>query len=139
MRLSLEEYALRLAATAALRCEDPYLQVGSCILRDDGSVASMGYNGPPPGINIDWSNRDSRRGRVVHAEANALRFIQPGEGYLLASTHCPCEECIKLIRSYGIYEVVYLDPLQGPQYSMEDIEALAEEFGMNLVHAPDEL
>ena len=45
---------MELAIAASLRSEDPYVQVGSCILREDMSVASVGYNGAPSGIEIDW-------------------------------------------------------------------------------------
>ena len=62
-RLDWEEYALELARVAALRSEDPFMKVGACVLRHDNSVAGLGYNGAPPGIEIDWSNRDERRKR----------------------------------------------------------------------------
>ena len=79
-RLTWLEYGMELAKTASLRSEDPYVQVGCCILRPDNSIASLGYNGAPPGVDINWSDRDDRRKRVIHAETNALRFIKPGEG-----------------------------------------------------------
>ena len=71
-RLSWLEYGMQLAKTASLRSEDPYVQVGCCILRPDNSIASLGYNGAPPGVDIDWSDRDDRRKRVIHAATNAL-------------------------------------------------------------------
>ena len=59
-RISWEEYALELAKVSSRRSEDPYVQVGACILRLDNSVAGLGYNGAPNGIEIDWSDRDER-------------------------------------------------------------------------------
>ena len=107
MRISWEEYALRLAETGAARSEDPFERVGACVLREDYSVAGIGYNGAPPGIKIDWTNRDSRRKRVVHAEVNALRYVRPNEGFLLACTLMPCQDCIKMVANYGIKRVYF--------------------------------
>ena len=106
-RLNWFEYGMQLARTASLRSEDPYIQVGCCILRPDNSVASLGYNGAPPGVDIDWSDRDERRKRVIHAETNALRFIRPGEGDRMFVTLMPCSECLKNAVSYGIKKIFY--------------------------------
>ena len=127
-RLSWEEYALELAWVASRRSEDPYLKVGACVLRHDNSVASLGYNGAPMGVEIDWSDRDERRKRVVHAEINALRYIKPNEGYLLACTHLPCNDCLKSIASYGITSVVFREVYDRDTSSTE----LCKEFGINL-------
>ena len=84
------------------------MKVGACILRHDNSVASLGYNGAPKGVEINWEDRDDRRQRVIHAEPNALRYISPNEAYLLACTLLPCNECLRNIASYGIKKVIYL-------------------------------
>ena len=89
------QYGVELAKTASLRSEDPFVQVGCCLLREDNSVASLGYNGAPPGIDINWSDRDERRRRVIHAETNALRFIKPGEANRMFVTLMPCPDCLK--------------------------------------------
>ena len=107
-RLIWKQYGIELSKTAALRSEDPFVQVGCCILRPDNSIASLGYNGAPPGIDIDWSNRDDRRKRVIHAETNALRFIKPGEADRMFVTLMPCADCIKNAASYGIKSVFYI-------------------------------
>jgi dCMP deaminase len=88
-RPSWEEYALLLANTASLRSEDPYIKCGACVLRHDNSVAGLGYNGSPPGYNIDWTDRDARRPFVSHAERSALRYCKPGEAKLIAITLSP--------------------------------------------------
>ena len=128
-RLNWEQYALKFAEVASQRSEDPYLKVGACVLRHDNSVAGVGYNGAPPGINIDWSDRDSRRLRVIHAEVNALRYTRPGECYLLASTLLPCNECLRMIASYGVKKVIFR------QVYHKDISSLklAEEFNIKLI------
>ena len=57
-RLSWEETALRLAyGIADYRSQDPYVQVGAAIIKQDNDIV-VGYNGPPAGIEIDWSDRD---------------------------------------------------------------------------------
>ena len=124
-RLSWEEYALELAWVASQRSEDPYLKVGACVLRHDNSVASLGYNGAPMGVEIDWSNRDERRKRVVHAEINALRYVKPHEAKLIAVTHLPCNDCLKSIASYGISTVVFREIYDKDRSSLE----LCKEFG----------
>lgn len=127
-RISWEEYALRLAEVAAQRSEDPYVKVGACILRWDNSVASLGYNGVPAGIEIDWSDRDLRRPYIVHSEQNALRYIKPGEARLIAITLQPCSSCLTNIASYGIKEVIFRDYYDKDNSSIE----LAAEFGISI-------
>jgi len=106
-RISWEEYALRLAEVAALRSEDPRTKVGCCLLRHDHTIASIGYNGAPAGVQIEWNNREEKHKRVIHAEVNALRMIKPNECYLAAITHSPCNDCLKSLAAYGIKKVVF--------------------------------
>ena len=128
LRINWETYALELAFVASERSEDPYLKVGACILRHDNSVAGLGYNGAPPGIEIDWSDRDERRKRVVHAEVNALRYSEPGECRLLTCTHLPCNDCLRMIASYGIKSIVYTHEYEKDRSSLD----LAAQFGIDL-------
>tara|TARA_Y100000310_G_scaffold296205_1_gene328257 strand:- start:100 stop:501 length:402 start_codon:yes stop_codon:yes gene_type:complete len=133
MRLSWKEYALRLAETGAARSEDPFERVGACVLREDYSVAGIGYNGAPTGVEIDWSDRDRRRERVVHAEVNALRYIRPDEGFLLACTLMPCQDCLKLAAANGIKKIVFREI-----YSKDGSAiSLAKEFGIELEQLPN--
>lgn len=134
-RATWREYAVVLAEAAATRSEDPYLKCGAAVLREDGTVASLGYNGAPPGVEIDWADRDERRLRVIHAEANALRYVTPGEGALMATTHLPCLDCMKLIRGQGITVVAYRNNLP-ETFDTPQILKIAEEFGMRIVKVP---
>lgn len=127
-RLSWEGYALSLAAVAAQRSCDPYVKVGSCALRHDHSVASLGYNGPPAGIEIDYSNRDERRKRIIHSEINCLRYVKPNECYLLACTLLPCNPCLTAIASYGIKTIIFKDIYDKDESTLD----LAAEFGIEL-------
>jgi len=134
-RLTWLDYGIELAKTAALRSEDPFIQVGCCIFRPDNSVASLGYNGAPPGINIDWANRDERRKRVIHAETNALKNIKPNEADRMFVTLLPCGDCIKNAASYGIKNVYYIKSYDLDKSALE----LASEFGINLTQHNNDL
>ena len=128
-RQSWEETALVLAETIAeCRSQDPYVQVGACAILKDNSVR-LGYNGPPPGVEIDWSERESRGARVIHAEVNALRSVAPGECKFLAVTMLPCRHCMTFIASKGIRKIVYRDVYERDQLAFE----LAREFRIELV------
>lgn len=131
-RLDITEYALLLARTAAARSEDPYHKVGCALVRHDNTVAGLGYNGPPPGVEITWENRDHRRLRVVHAEANALRYVQPGEVKFAATTMMPCATCVLLLRSYGVKSVWYFDELDPVAYPVAETLRIADEVGVDL-------
>jgi dCMP deaminase len=133
-RPSREEYALVLALSAATRSEDPYVKVGACLMRGDGTIAALGYNGAPPGVEIDWSDRDARRHRVIHAESNALRYVRPGEAVLMATTLMPCLECLKLAAAYGIKDIVYLDDVPD-HYDPDLVRAVASEFRVDMRRA----
>lgn len=127
-RLSWEQYALRLAQVAALRSEDPYVQVGAVVLRPDNSVAGIGYNGAPAGVTIDWSCRDARRPYVVHAEVNALRYVKPHECSMLIVTLAPCSSCLTVAATYGIKQIRY----QHDFVDGEITRQMAEAFGIEL-------
>lgn len=128
-RISWEEYALALAKTASLRSEDPYVKVGACALRYDKSVAGLGYNGAPKSINIDWSDREERRKRVIHAEVNALSYCKPDEVWLLACNLLPCSNCLQTIAAYGVKKIVFEEV-----YTKDDLTLqLAKEFGIELI------
>jgi dCMP deaminase len=62
-----ERYALELARVAAMKSKDPWRQVGAVVLRHDKTVAGVGYNGFPSGVEEDWECREKRRLFVVHA------------------------------------------------------------------------
>jgi|TARA_R110002110_G_scaffold66091_1_gene181481 dCMP deaminase len=130
-RLSWPETAMNLAFDIAkYRSEDPYVQVGAVIIKNDGSMF-LGYNGAPSGVSINWTDRDARRDRVLHAEANVLNFVKPNEVKLLACTHLPCKECIKLIAQKKVPKVYYDSILEG--YPPDLTLKLAKEFDVNII------
>jgi len=133
-RPSLEAYALDLAKAAATRSEDPHRQVGACVLGARGEVLATGYNGPPAGIDFspeEWADRDFVRAHALHAEANALRYVLPGQGAILATTLAPCAECLKAARAQGIRMVVFRD-FASTYWTPQATQAIAWRFGMEL-------
>lgn len=131
-RLSWEETALRLAYNIAhYRSEDCYIQVGACAIKKEGKEFVLGYNGALPNLEIDWSNRDDRRKRVIHAEANILNRILPSEVEFLAVTHLCCPECIKIVGQKNIKKIIYGVELKN--YDNGLTKQLAREFGIELI------
>ena len=133
MRKSWLRYALDLAEVAASRSEDPYVQVGAVVLRPDNSVAGIGYNGAPSGLEIDWTNRDERRKYVIHAEPNAMRYVTPAEvrGGWMAVTGPPCMSCLTgSIAPYGIQTVIVGGELEN--YPIDDCINVAAELGIDV-------
>ncbi len=130
-RISFEEYGLRLAEVAAQRSEDPRTKVGCVLFRHDRTIASIGYNGAPPGVEMTcWGDRKQKILRVIHAEVNALRNIKPGECYMAAVSFSPCNDCLKSLAAYGIKKIVYRNEYRSNiPYPMKTI---AKEFGIEL-------
>jgi deoxycytidylate deaminase len=103
------DLALRLADAARQSSTDQFVRVGAAVLRNDGSVCGVGYNGYPPGFDLGFSeatDRDFRRDFMVHAETNALAYSTPGEPFLLAVTYPPCKRCILEAARYGVKYIV---------------------------------
>lgn len=86
--------------------------VGCVIVTPDwAEVVSIGYNGPPTGVNNDACRTTEGSCGCVHAEANALVKLRTTESNLiLITTLSPCELCAGLImNSKRISRVVYHD------------------------------
>jgi dCMP deaminase len=124
-----DEYAIGIAEAVAKKSKDPWNQVGAVILREDHSIASVGYNGFPQGVEEDWSDRDQRRKYVIHAEQNALRYIKPSDGHALYCTLLPCGDCIKAIAAYKIKKVIYKEVYANDSSALE----VAKKMGVELV------
>ncbi len=132
VRLSWEETALKLAFNIAdYRSQDPYVQCGAVLIKNDNSIL-LGYNGAPPNQEIDWADRDERRKRVIHAEENVLDGVKYGETKILAVSAIPCERCIRIIANKGIKKVYFNHYLEA-YYDRKLTETLADEFGIQLI------
>ena len=111
-RISWEKYALKIAEVAALRSEDPYVQVGAAALDYSNRVIGVAYNGLGTGTDVPasfWSDRDARRPYMIHAEINLLSLFKRGDCNVLACTLLPCSCCASAIVAHGIKKVVYKD------------------------------
>jgi dCMP deaminase len=111
MRISKEQYQLAIACTAALRSEDPHLQVGAAVFDQYGRVLSTGYNGlvrsfgAPPEF---WQDREAKSKFMIHAEVNALSLVSVHDlPSSIAITHSPCIACARMIAASGILRVYY--------------------------------
>lgn len=118
--------------------KDPSTKVGCVIMREDRTVASMGYNGFPRGVmdQIDrYANREVKYTMVVHAEANAIvSAAGPVKGMTAYCTLYPCCECAKLLIQAGIKEVVVksLEKTERFYDSMVTSERMFREAGVTL-------
>lgn len=130
-RLSWEQTAIKLAFNIAdYRSEDKNHQVGAVAIKHNNNIL-LGYNGAPPGKDIDWSDREYKRKIVRHAEFNVLNSLMPGEVKILAVTHLPCLECLKIIAAKEIKIVYYSLCLD--YYKPEEVLDMAKELGVNLI------
>jgi dCMP deaminase len=110
------------AFSAAERSHALRRKVGCVIVQND-SVISYGYNGTPAGLdnaceqsvlvreNDQLVFRLKTKPLVSHAEMNAIgKLAESGmsaRGATLYCTDSPCLECAKLIQRTGIIEMVY--------------------------------
>lgn len=95
--------------------KDPSTKVGAVIVRQDRTIASIGYNGFPRGV-IDsderYNDKQTKYNFVCHAEANAiLNAKEPLHNCTIyVSPLFPCKDCAKLIIQSGIWSVVAREP-----------------------------
>ena len=118
---------------ANCRSEDPDRQIGAAIIKSNGDIV-LGYNGAPKGVEIDWSNDEEKKPRVIHAEANALSRIQYGEAKFIAVTHLPCPVCMNVIKQKGVNDVYYSKILASKAYDSGLAMQLAKDYKINLIH-----
>ena len=110
-KTSWDDRFLGLAAHIATWSKDPSTKCGAVLVRPDRTIASLGYNGFPRGIEDApelYANREEKYKRVVHAEMNAMLFArEPVAGMTLYTWPClPCCRCATCIIQMGIVRVV---------------------------------
>lgn len=104
-----------LADYVAQWSRDPSTQVGAVIVRNDKTVASLGFNGFPRGV-IDsterYNDRPTKYKFICHAESNAILTAQESlhSCTIYTSPLYPCNECAKMIIQSGITRVVTRKP-----------------------------
>ncbi|AWB20644.1 deoxycytidylate deaminase [Methylobacterium currus] len=103
---------LEMADMVAGWSKDPSSKVGAVLVRPDRTLASVGFNGFPRGLNDAaelYADRDYKIATVRHAEENAIGFAkdQSLEGHTLyVSGLPPCCSCASEIIQSGIARVV---------------------------------
>ena len=109
------------------------LKVGCILLRQDGSLASGGFNGALPGMphcTPETCGPDKRCMHTSHAEENALGFCD-GPVSVCYVTDEPCLVCTRSLVRRGIRRVVFLRPYtsMGEQERGER-QAILDHFGV---------
>lgn len=110
------------------------------IVRRDRTIASLGFNGFPRGVEDSpnrLGDRDLKNGLVVHAEMNAILMArEPLHGMVIYCTHPPCSRCAGPIIQAGISEVVAIEPTPdmvsrwGESFNL--MQAMFDEAGVEL-------
>jgi len=119
---------LELAGHVAAWSKDPSTKVGAVIVRPDKTVASIGFNGLPRGVNDSaarLNDRELKYPMTVHAEVNAiLHAREPLHGYTIyVAPLNPCSNCAAAIIQSGIKRVMAMAEIN-PRW--EQSNALAQ-------------
>ena len=138
MPLSFDELYMELAKKMAMKSHCVKISVGA-VLAKDTRIISVGYNGPPAKTyNCDekWPETGCQRSvrggcsLALHAEENAIIYASKNkinlEGSTLYLTLSPCLSCARLVYSFGIKEVIYLD-------SYAEYKKLSSDEGLNFL------
>lgn len=115
-----------LAYHVASWSKDVSTRVGSCIVDGKNRVVSLGFNGPPRGVEDDPTiSREAKLRRTIHAERNAILFAQRDlAGCTIYVTHHPCAPCAAEIAQAGIKRVVCNAP--DPAFAVRWADDIAE-------------
>jgi len=132
MRLTLDEYFVRIAEVVASRSTCRRHNIGAISVRDK-RILTTGYNGAPAGLKDCLElgclrdEQDIPSGgrteicRAVHAEENAI--IQAGlhgvnlDGSTLYCTHSPCRRCAKMLVNSKIKRLVFKESYDDNAFS----------------------
>jgi dCMP deaminase len=117
MRISRQEYFMRIAELTALRSTCLSRQVGAVVVKDN-RILGVGYNGPPAGYPHCTKCKREVIGEhldecpALHAEANAIVEALKRDSDLSDSTlYCttrPCIHCLKLFILTKLSNIVYI-------------------------------
>lgn len=128
-----------LAQYMSRRSKDPSTKTGAVIVRPDKSVASVGYNGFPRGMEDTpelYANREEKLSRIIHCEMNALMYArEPVRGYTLYTyPFISCDRCYAHMAQAGITRFVapYPTPAQTERWGAAFEKVRREAAKMNL-------
>lgn len=136
-RLSIIEWALRIAEVTAQRSEDPHRRVGAVAVNHENRIVATAYNGLMPKFDVQmdfWEDRDDRLRFMIHAEQNLCSLFKRGEVKFVALTTQPCSSCLLSLLASGVKEVFYREPYDRDGKSTE----IARFYGILLQHVPCE-
>jgi dCMP deaminase len=106
-----DERFIRLAEHISTWSKDPSTAVGSCVVRPDRTIASLGFNGLPRLVEDSpdrLHDREKKYPLTIHAELNSiLNAKEPLAGCTLyVFPFHPCSACAGAIIQAGITRVV---------------------------------
>lgn len=106
-----DERFIRLAEHISTWSKDPSSQVGSCIVRPDKTIASLGFNGLPRLVTDSQErlyDRDLKYKLVLHSELNSILNAKESlAGFTIyVFPFHPCSACAAAIIQAGITRVV---------------------------------
>jgi len=143
-RPSWDEYFMMAAKLAATRATCLQRRVGSVVVKNR-RIITTGFNGSPPGLPhctevgcLIFSDRGTSCQRVIHSEHNAvLQDSGKLEGATLYTSFLPCLNCMKIIISAKIKEVVYeVEKAEKDEYENAKKES-AKQAGLVLRQIPE--
>lgn len=136
-----DDYFLGMASYVSRKSKDPSTKVGSIIVRPDRTVASVGFNGFPRGLDDDpalYADREKKYARTIHAEVNAvLNAKESLKGTSAYVTAPPCVGCALVLIQSGVAEVVHPVPSHDLMIrwgdSINQARKLFEEAGVEVI------
>lgn len=69
---------------------------------------------------------------MLHAEINLCSLFKRGEAKIVACTTMPCTSCMQALCAHGVKTIYY-----GEAYPASQAPAIAELYGVQLIHVPD--
>lgn len=151
-----DELWLNVAELVSRRSRCVRDRVGAVIVSSDNVMLSVGYNGPPTGLPVDgpcsnWCPRAQLRGETpcadysdcfsIHAETNCILRL-PGKpidhrGGTLYVNSTICWPCANMVATAGLSRVVMNVKAGALRRSPEDVIALLEDCGTEVVLGSD--
>lgn len=138
---------LKMAELVSTWSKDPSTQTGAVIVRANGTVAGVGFNGFPKGMSDDpalYANREEKYSRIVHCEVNALLF---SGGLIEGATlytwpFISCDRCLVQMLQAGIKRFVApaasLDGLSRWGSAFDKVKKYVAEAGVELLEVSRE-